>query len=1048
MAETMQIESLTTITSAELVPDWENPAIFRVNKEPAHCTLIPFGSVEQAKKVEMTASPYYRTLNGKWHFKWSKDPQSRPIDFYQDSFDVSAWDKIDVPSNWQLQGYGNPLYSNITYPFQKDPPKVMGTPPDDYTNFKARNPVGSYKTTFTIPPNWKGREVFINFDGVDSAFYLWVNGKKVGYSQDSRTPAEFKITEYLKDGKNSLAAEVYRYSDGSYLEDQDFWRLSGIFRDVYVFSTPKLHIRDYFAKPQLDKNYQDGILTVEAEVVNFDKKSAFAPKLTVILLDPKGKQIAQLQVAQVSQIQPQKTQQYTLTAKIINPDKWSAETPNLYTLVMTLADADSGEVLETVSSKIGFRTVEIKDGVLQVNGKYVYIKGTNRHEHHPDTGHTVSRESMIQDITLMKQNNLNTVRTSHYPNASMWYDLCDEYGLYVIDEANIESHGMGYGEESLAKQPEWRDAHLDRIMNMVERDKNHPSVIIWSLGNEAGDGQNFVAASAWIKHRDSSRPIHYEQAKDKPYTDIVCPMYARIPQIVKYAQENSDRPLILCEYSHAMGNSCGNLADYWVAIRTYRQLQGGSIWDWVDQGLRKIDSKTGKEFWAYGGDYGDVPNDKNFCCNGLVQPDRKPNPHLHEVKKVYQSIHVKEVDTAEGVVEIQNEYNFLNLEDFIEAIWQITENGTVIQKGMLEDIDIAPELTKQVTIPYDSESFKKDSEYFLKINFILASKTPWAPKGHLLAWDQFELQKAQEAVNVAENSLPTIEVLEDTEAVKISGKDFNVVFSKSQGALTSYTLKGRQMLVEPLAPNFWRVPTDNDGGVNDGGSKMPERLGIWKDAGQKRTTESVIVEKINSNEVVVSIRATLNANNSKLTTRHHVLGDGTIQVKNTLVPGDGLPNIPRIGMQMKILAEYANMEWYGRGPHESYWDRKTGAAVGIYREKITKPDHQYVRPQENGNKTDARWMTLTDRRGFGLQVTGMPLLSVSAWPYSMEDLAAAEHPYEIPERHFITVNIDHKQMGVGGDDSWGARTHPEYTLPAKEYEYEFVIAPIFRKAQW
>ena len=1023
-------------------PDWENPAVFRINKEAAHGTLMPYDSVQQARKGDISGSRYYKSLNGRWSFKWSKDPQSRPGKFYQDAFDTSGWDTIDVPSNWQLQGFGTPLYSNMTYPFEKDPPNVMGTPPEHYTNFNARNPVGSYKTTFTVPSKWHQRQVFINFDGVDSAFYLWINGQKVGYSQDSRTPAEFNITRYLKDGQNTLAAEVYRYSDGSYLEDQDFWRLSGIFRDVYLFSTPKVHIRDFFAKPQLDENYQNGTLTVDVDIINLGAESAHAPRITALLLDEKGKQVAQLPIIQTTPIQPGKTAIYTLKGDVSNPAKWSAEIPNLYTLVVSLNDGDSGKVIEAVSRRIGFRTVEIKDGVLQVNGKYVYIKGANRHEHHPDTGHTISRESMIQDIKIMKQFNLNTVRTSHYPNAPMWYDLCDEYGLYVIDEANIESHGIGYGKESLAKQPEWKDAHLDRIMNMVERDKNHPSVIIWSLGNEAGDGANFEAASAWIRQRDPSRPIHYEQAKKKPHTDIVCPMYARIPGIIEYAKNNSDRPLILCEYSHAMGNSCGNIADYWIAIRQYRQLQGGSIWDWVDQGLRKVDPETGKEFWAFGGDYGDNPNTRNFCINGLIQPDRKPNPHLHEVKKVYQGIHVNGVDMSKGRVEIQNEYNFLHLDDFVTVAWEISENGNVVQKGKIEGLDVAPEMTKQITIPYDSEEFDKGSEYLLKIVFSLADKTSWASKGHLLAWDQFELKKPSPVSVASDDSASQLNVLEEGDSIKISGKDFTAFFSKSQGVLDSYEIKGRQMLVSPLIPNFWRVPTDNDGGVNAGGSKMPLRLGIWKEAGQKRVINRVKLDKMGLREVIITVESTLYAKDSKLTTRYHVFGDGKIHVKNTLIPGEEMPNIPRIGMQMKMPNEYANMKWYGRGPHENYWDRKTGAAVGIYSQKVTEPDHVYVRPQENGNRTDVRWMTLTDKKGRGIRVTGIPLLSVSAWPYSMEDLSKAWHPYEISERDFVTVNIDYKQMGVGGDNSWGAKTHPEYTLPAKQYEYEFMIEPI------
>jgi beta-galactosidase len=1034
--------AVTCELPAESNPDWENPAVFRINKETPHSTLMPFESVRQSLKDEIADSKYYKSLNGRWAFKWSPDPQNRPVDFYQDSFDVSGWDTIDVPSNWQMAGYGTPLYSNITYPFKKDPPHVMGIPPEDYTNFKARNPVGSYRRTFKIPFSWQDREIFINFDGVDSAFYLWVNGQKVGYSQDSRTPAEFNITKYLKNGDNTVSVEVYRYSDGSYLEDQDFWRLSGIFRDVYLFSTPQLHIRDFFAKPTLDENYQNATLTVDVEVANFATESSSAPVIDAVLLDCSGQQVAQLPVVQTYPIIPGKTAQYTLTTEVANPKQWSAETPNLYTLVIQLIDASSGKPLEVISDKFGFRTVEIKDGVLQVNGKYVLLKGVNRHEHDPDTGHTVTRESMIRDIILMKQNNINTVRTSHYPNAPLWYDLCDEYGLYLINEANVESHGMGYGDESLAKQPAWKDAHLDRIMNMVERDKNHPSVILWSLGNEAGDGPNFEEASAWIKQRDPSRPVHYERAERRSHVDIVSWMYTRIPEIIDYAKNHTVRPLILCEYSHAMGNSCGNLADYWVAIRQYRQLQGGCIWDWVDQGLRKVDPETGQRFWAYGGNYGDHPNDKNFCCNGLVQPDRKPNPHLYEVKKVYQGIHVKTVDLDKGLFEIQNEYNFLNLDGFVKAAWYVTENGVIVQQGTVDDINIQPGSFKVINIPYDSSTLDKTAEYLLKIEFVLAHKTLWAPKGYLLAWDQFELQQADPIVLSNDSNLE-LDVLEDEQALKVSGKDFKVVFSKKEGVLTSYEIKGFPILVEPLIPNFWRAPTDNDGGVNCGGSKMPQRLGIWKDAGPKRKTDSIKSDKIGNNQVIVTIDITLNAKDSKLMTVYHIYADGKIQVKNTLIPDKDLPNIPRIGMQMKIPNRYANMKWYGRGPHESYWDRKTGAAVGIYKEKVTEPDHVYIRPQENGNKTDVRWMTLTDKRGTGIKVFGMPLLSVSVWPYSMDDLSAAWHPYEIPGRDFITVNIDYKQMGVGGDDSWGARTHPEYTLPAKQYQYEFVIEPLF-----
>jgi len=1029
--------------SAGKTPDWENPEVFRINKESAHCTLMSYDNVRQAMRADRTCSVYYTSLNGKWKFHWSKDPQSRPVEFYKDSFDVSVWDNIAVPSNWEMLGYGTPIYTNQTYPFKKDPPRVMGTPPEDYTAFDARNPVGSYKTSFNIPVDWKGREIFITFDGVESAFYLWVNGQKVGYSQDSRTPAEFRITKYLRAGTNNLAVEVYRFSDGSYLEDQDFWRMSGIFRDVFLSATPKVHIFDFFAKPTLDANYNDGRLTIETEVKNYDSQSSFTPVLTVELFDSKGKSVVKLKSIETPDIQPSSSAQYVMFADVKNPAKWSAETPNLYTLVISLTDKNSGEIIETVSCRLGFRIIEIKDGVLLVNGKYVYIKGVNRHEHDPDTGHYVTRESMVKDIILMKQNNVNAVRTCHYPNVPLWYDLCDEYGLYLIDEANIESHGMGWGKDSLAKKVQWQKAHIDRTVNMVERDKNHASVIIWSLGNEAGDGVNFETTYKWLKQRDPSRPVQYERAEEKPHTDIICPMYATIETIVDYAtKKDIYRPLIQCEYSHAMGNSCGNLADYWIAMKKHRALQGGFIWDWVDQGLRKTDTKTGKEFWAYGGDFGDRPTDWNFCINGLVQPDRKPNPHLFEMKKVYQNISVKMIKAEQGIIEINNEYNFINLDGFVTLHWEVTENGVVVQKGTVKDLDVQPESSKQIRLAYDVNKFNKQAEYLLKVNFLLAENTVWAKKGHLLAWEQFELQKACAASSSVADM--AADVADEKDVIRITGKDFSVDFDKSQGVITSYKIKGNEFLVAPLVPNFWRVPTDNDGGQNNPGSKMAERLGIWKNAGTERKTEKVAFEKNNSQSVTVRIDTVLNAGQSLLQIEYTVYGSGKIKVKNNLMPDGNLPEIPRIGMQMQMPNRYCNMEWYGRGPHENYWDRNVGAAVGTYSQDATKPEHIYVRPQENGNKTDVRWMTLTDKSGVGIKVVGLPLVDVSAWPYSMQDLANARHPYEIPQRDFVTVNIDYKQMGVGGDNSWGRKTHPEYTLPAKNYEYEFSIEPVLK----
>ncbi len=1039
-------------------PDWENEVVFRINKEPAHSTIMPCENADKAAKDDWENSTYYKPLNGKWKFKWSSDPSKKPYDFFDPKYDVSKWDDIEVPSNWQLQGYGTPVYANTVYTFKKDPPRVMSEPDKKFTNYKDRNPVGSYRRNFTVPHGWNNKETFIVFDGVDSAFYLWINGEKVGYSQDSRTPAEFNITKYLQVGENVVAAEVYRYSDGSYLECQDMWRLSGIFRDVYLVSRPKVYIRDYFAKAQLDDNYQDGSLAVEIEVKNNSSVKQKPSQVEMQLLDcddkntysllqkispPMTSVFSTVKTDSDEMIEPGETLKLTLKSPII-PDvkKWTAETPNLYKLVLTSKD-DNGRVLESMACNIGFRKVELIDGTLRVNGKYIYVKGVNRHEHDPDTGHYVDRETMIKDIVTMKQHNINTVRASHYPTCPEWYNLCDKYGLYLIDEANIESHGMGYGPESLAKHPKWGPAHMDRTVNMLERDKNHPSIIIWSLGNEAGDGINLEATSAWLKQRDPSRPIQYEQAQRKKHTDIFCPMYPLIPDIVEYANaKDTYRPLIMCEYSHAMGNSVGNLQDYWDVIESHKYLQGGAIWDWVDQGLRKVDETTGKEFWAYGGDYGDYPNLFNFCCNGLVQPDRKPNPHLMEVKKVYQNIKVHAIDVNKGLFEVQNKYVFKDIEDFVKLSWEITKDGKAIKKGAMNKLSVPPLTTKQISLNYDTSSLDSQGDYLVRICFRLANDTLWAKQGYLVAWDQYAIKESFASIPTSSEKSGSLEISKPDDNVKIAGKNFSVTFSESKGALISFKIKGKEMLKSPLVPNFWRAPTDNDSGPNAGGSKMPQRLGIWKDAAVNGQVASFKVKQPKKDVVKVKVVLDLAAKDSVFESAYTIFGDGQILVENEMKATKGLPNIPRVGMQMAVIDSLDNMHWYGRGPWESYWDRKTGAAIGVYSEKISEPEHEYVVPQETGNKTDVRWAKFTDGCGNGFKVEGIGPLNVSAWPCSMNDLIKAKHPYEIPERDFNTLNIDYKQMGVGGDNSWGYKTHPEYTMPAGNYKYQFVIKPL------
>jgi len=763
------LSTFTLFNIAEKVKplDWENPLMIGQNKELGHCTLMPYQNVKTAIAGNRFKSRYFHSLNGVWKFNWVSSPDQRPKDFYQPTYNVSKWKDIAVPLNWQMAGHGIPYYLNQPYIFKKNPP---------FINHEI-NSVGSYRRVFSIPKQWDDRQIFLHFDGVESAFYLWINGKKVGYSQGSRTPAEFNISKFLKSGANTLAVEVYRFSDGSYLECQDFWRLSGIFRNVYLFSTPRVHIRDFEVQTELDHEYRDARLRVVAKIRNYGNQAIEDPKIELQLLDDNQKTggLPIIAVADTRYIAPDGESILTMEAEIQDPLKWSAEKPNLYTLLILLKDKN-GNILEIESAKIGFLNVKIHNGQLLVNGKPILIKGVNRHDHDPDTGHFISEESMIRDIKIMKQNNINTVRTSHYPNDPRWYELCDQYGLYLIDEANIESHGMGYKPSiTLANKPEWKQAHLDRIRRMVERDKNHPSVIIWSFGNEAGDGTNFEAASDWVHHRDSSRPVHYERAGQRPHTDIVAPMYARIPWLIKYAEKKQNRPLILCEYAHAMGNSVGNLQDYWDVIEKYDHLQGGCIWDWVDQGLRKK-TENGFEFWAYGGDFGEEKSDRNFCLNGLVMPDRAETPKLWEVKKVYQNISVKANNLRKGEIIVENKFFFTNLDSFLTS-WVLLENGKKIQSGTITATDIKPQTAKEITIPFKIKKTNPGSEYWLNIYFKLKDNTLWAAKGHVIAREQLIIPIYKPVKTLPPSGLTVLKVTEKENFLVISGKNVQIMNS-------------------------------------------------------------------------------------------------------------------------------------------------------------------------------------------------------------------------------------------------------------------------------
>jgi len=1015
--------------------NWENPEIVGINKELPHCTLMPYENLTKAIEGNRFASKYFKSLNGNWKFHWVSKPDDRPKNFYKLDYNVSQWKEIPVPSNWQMTGYDKPIYLNIPYPFENNPPYIQ----------KHFNPVGSYRTEFEIPADWKDRQVFIHFDGVESAFYLWINGEKVGFSKDSRTPAEFNITKFLRNGKNILAAEVYRWSDGSYLECQDFWRLSGIYRNVYLFSTPQVHIRDFEVKCDLDAHYQDAMLHVTARVWNCADTACWKPGIEVKLLDdnnqPVGLEI--LMKGNSVYIPPGDESIVKMKTIVKNPLKWSAEIPNLYTVILSLKD-QNGKVLEIESCKFGFRKVEIKNGQLLVNGIPILIKGVNRHEHDPDTGHYITLESMIKDIQLMKQHNINTVRTCHYPDDPQWYELCDKYGIYLIDEANIESHGMGYDpDKTFANKPEWKKAHLDRIQRMVERDKNHPSVIIWSMGNEAGDGINFEAASDWIHHRDPSRPVHYERAELQPHTDIYCPMYARIEHLVKYASQKQDRPLILCEYAHAMGNSVGNLHDYWDVIEKYDHLQGGCIWDWVDQGLRKK-TTGGREYWAYGGDFGEEQSDRNFCCNGLVLPDRAITPKLLEVKKVYQYIKFKPVDLKTGQVEIINNYDFKNLKD-VDLHWELVGDNKQIAKGVFSAPNIPPHQGKKITIDITSLQPEPSVEYFLNFSARTIESEPLIPAGYEVAYEQFQLPIAAEVTGTDISRLLKLEFIQTENSIAIKGKDFNMLFDKTNGTIALFALKGTELIETGPQPNFWRAPTDNDFG-----NGMDRRCTVWRAVSNNRSIEKIDVQQPDLHQVKIEFHFDLPDVKSKHRTIYQVFGSGDVIVENHFTPGDKeLPELPRFGMAMRIPKAFEQVQWYGRGPHENYWDRNTSALVGVYKSTVREQFEPYISPQENGYKTDVRWVAFLNDKGNGLLAVGMPLICFSALPYTIEDLTQQSrgtmHPIDLKEKDFVELNLDYKQMGVGGDDSWGARPHAEYSLPAQEYSYKFRLKPILKK---
>jgi len=1017
-------------------PEWENHLVQSGGREEPHATQTAFPG---SRSPAGNRSPWTLSLNGRWKFNWSPDPVSRPRAFFRPSVSVAAWKTIPVPSNWQIQGYGKPVYTNQWYPFRKDPPRVMGQPPAGYNTRDIRNQVGSYRREFRIPRSWVGMRVWLSFEGVDSFFYAWINGKKLGFAKDSRTTHEFDITPNIRKGKNTVAVEVYQYSDASYLECQDFFRLSGIFRGVSLRAVPPLHIRDTFIKTYFDPKYRDGILSIEAEVENHGKKDT-AFSVEARLFDGAGRQVLR-RFSHATRCPARGRARIHDHGTVCNAAKWSAEEPNLYRLELILHRPD-GSIAGMITSSVGFRTVKIHDGQLLINGQSVKLRGVNRHEHEQDTGHAVSHDRMVRDITMMKRNNINTVRTSHYPNQTAWLDLCDRMGMYVIGEANIEAHGMWMGPEALAKDPSWEKAHVYRTRNMVERDKNHPAIIIWSLGNEAANGCNFVATSKYIRHRDPTRFIHYEQAPHDSHTDLTSYMYARIEAMEKYGKSGSKRPFVLCEYSISNGNALGNFKDYWDTIERHRNLIGGCIWQWSDHCL---DKKKGKStFPAYGGDFGDYPHDGYFTCNGVVLADRTPKPAVTEMKKVYQPAVVTAVDVRAGRFRVTNKYAFRNL-SYMEASWKMEVSGRTVRKGRLGRLNVPAGSSREISIPVFRPALRPGEECLLTVSFSLAQAEPWAPKGFVVAWDQFELPW-KGPKSAAKKTGSPLSIREMKSGWEVAGRDFAVIIGSDTGTLESLRYGGREQLDFPLYPHLWRAATDAD--IANG---FRERTAIWRklsatDRSNAYTDFLCIlnvgrhgIRRVAGGAVEITTRMTsLYADTRTIFT---VRPDGRVHVDFTLKPhGKNLPELPRVGMQMRVPNSLTQVEWLGRGPGENYSDRKTGSAIGRWSLPAKDMVFPFPFPQENGQRTDTRWFTLSGRDGGGLKVTGDQPLEFSVWPYTTQELEEAKHDHELPRNGFLQVNIDLKQTGLGGDDSWGARPHPKYTVyPNRNYRYGFTI---------
>ncbi|MBX3120203.1 MAG: DUF4981 domain-containing protein [Fimbriimonadaceae bacterium] len=1050
-----------TPAQTQPMPDWEDPNILSINKEVPRTDAYPYSDLAGAMTLDRAKSPWFKLLNGDWKFHWVGKPEQRPVDFYKQDYDISHWATIEVPSCWEMKGYGTPIYTNVRYPHPANPPFI------DH----GYNAVGSYRTEFEVPASWKDRETILRFQGVYSAFYVWVNGQKVGYSEDSKGPAEFDITPYLQSGKNSLAVEVYRWCDGSYLEDQDMFRFSGIFRDVSLLSFPKAAIWDVQITPDLDKNYKDGYLSVKATVRNFGDKPFDSRGVDLQLFDKDGKRVPVIHVGEgadaaggkadpsrtveVGQVSAKSTKTVEIKVRVTDPAKWSSELPNLYTAVVSLFD-QSQKAFDFRGYRAGFRKVEFKEGVFKVNGVHVKIKGVNRHEHDPDTGRRVTRERMEQDIRIMKQFNINAVRCSHYMNDEYWYELCDRYGIFVIDEANIESHGMGYSyERSLGNNPVWRKAHLDRTDRLVKCHFNHPSIVMWSLGNEAGPGVNFDATADLVHELDPSRPVHYERYNRVADVDSV--MYPDVNYIYGQGRQESKKPFFVCEYAHAMGNAVGNLKEYWEAFESSDRNMGGCIWDYVDQGLRKYtDEEPGpdgkrKWFYAYGGDYDDTPNDGPFVGNGIIMPDRQIMPKTWEVKKIYQYVKVEPADLIQGTVKITNKHFFTNLDAF-DAKWTLTADGETVATGDIAPISLAPGQSKTVQLPLPKPKVAAGTELFVRVSFHTRQDHVWAKKGHEVAWDQLQIPAESIAPYTPLNNLSDLTHTDSSGKITVTGGSFKAEFDKATGMLSSLVYGNKQIVAQQpgvqTGPklNTFRAFTDNDtwfqkAYFNSGMTQMAYH------------PQGITVERVGAKAVRVTVEMDavgFKGNGFRHRAVYTILGDGTIVIDSQITPMGDLPPLGRIGLLMFVDKAFDNFTWLGRGPFESYPDRKQAADVGRYSGKVKDQYQEYVRPQENGNKEEVRWGALTDADGNGILFQASGHLAMNVSHFTPQDIDDARHENGEPRKRVplilrknVVVCLDTMTMGLGGA-SCGPGPLEQYVCRPRPVDFRVVLRPYIK----